>query len=156
MIVNCPSCQKKNRIPAQNLFDRVRCGSCKVEIPVPSEPIDVDGEALEDAIQNVSVPILVDFWAGWCGPCIMVHPFVKEAAARLAGKALVLKVNTEEHPAVAQKFRIQAIPNFLVLRDGRIWRQRAGVASTEQIISWVEDIRNSGAFPKIVVPPPQG
>jgi thioredoxin 2 len=139
MISVCPSCRKKNRIPAANIMDSVRCGSCKVEIPPPSEPIEADAALFDEVIHGAKVPVLVDFWAGWCGPCAIMAPYVKQAAKKSAGKALVLKVNTEDHPDLAARYRVQAIPNFVIIRDGRVTRQRAGVASPEQILSWLDE-----------------
>ncbi|MCC6131607.1 MAG: thiol reductase thioredoxin [Acidobacteria bacterium] len=138
MISLCPSCNKKNRIPAANLLDRVICGSCKAEIPPPSEPIEADPALFEEVIKEAKVPVLVDFWAGWCGPCVMVAPFVRDAAKKAAGRAIVLKVNTEDHPDLAVRFRVQSIPNFVVFRNGIVRRQKAGLASPEQILSWLE------------------
>jgi thioredoxin 2 len=82
--------------------------------------------------------ILVDFWAEWCGPCRMAAPEVRELAREMAGKALVLKVDTEKHPQVAARFGVQSIPNFVVLRDGRVVFQRAGLAPRAEMRRWLE------------------
>lgn len=87
------------------------------------------------------MPVLTDFWAEWCGPCRMATPEVRELAREMAGKALVLKVNTEENPQTAARFNVQSIPNFVVLRNGRVVSQRAGLAPRAEIRRWLEAAR---------------
>lgn len=138
MIRNCPTCGKANRIPARHLSHTGRCGSCKSPLPPLSEPLDVDDTDFAQVVAEAKVPILTDFWAEWCGPCRMAAPEVKELAREMAGKALVLKVDTEKHPQVAARFGVQSIPNFVVLRDGRVVFQRAGLAPRAEMRRWLE------------------
>jgi thioredoxin 2 len=138
MIVNCPSCGKRNRIPAEHLADRGRCGSCKGELPPASRPIEVDAAQFTEITKNARVPVLVDFWAAWCAPCRLAAPEVERTAAEMAGRALVLKVDTEAHPQIAQQYGVQGIPNFVVLKSGLILSQRAGLAPSAQMKSWLE------------------
>lgn len=137
-IRTCPSCGAQNRVPARHLADTGRCGSCKAALSPVSAPLDVDAAAFADIVREARVPILVDFWASWCGPCRIAAPEVKELAREAAGRALVLKVNTEEQPEVAARFAIQSIPTFVVLRDGHVVLQRSGVAPRAEMRRWLE------------------
>ncbi len=136
MIRTCPNCGAKNRVPARHFADTGRCGSCKAPLPPTTEPIEVGPAEFEGITREVEVPILVDFWAPWCGPCHVAAPEIRELAREMAGKALVLKVNTEEHPELAAQFGIQAIPTFVLLRRGRVVFQRAGVAPRSEMRGW--------------------
>lgn len=136
MIRTCPNCGAKNRVPARRLADTGRCGSCKAPLPPASEPIEVGPAEFAEITRETEVPILVDFWAPWCGPCHVAAPEVRELAREITGKALVLKVNTEEHPELAAQFGIQAIPTFALLRRGRVVFQRAGVAPRSEMRGW--------------------
>jgi thioredoxin 2 len=136
MLRNCASCGATNRVPAKHLSDTGRCGSCKSGLPPVSEPIDVDAAQFTEITREAKVPVLVDFWAEWCGPCKMAAPEIHKLAGEIAGRGLVLKVNTEEVPTVAAQYRIKAIPYFVVLRGGIIVAERTGVAPLAEMRRW--------------------
>jgi len=139
LIRQCPACGKKNRIPAEHLADSGRCGACKATIPPIGEPIDADPATFDEIVAGARVPVLIDFWAAWCGPCRMAAPEVKATAEQMSGRAIVLKVDTEKWPALAQRFNVMSIPNFVVMKNGRVVRQQPGLVDHRQMMAWLTE-----------------
>lgn len=133
----CRACGRANRIPLSHLADKGRCGACRGELPPLDEPLQVDEPTFDAIVASASVPILVDFWAAWCGPCRAAAPHVERVAQRTAGRALVLKVDTDQHPQLGARFGVQGIPNFVVISRGEVVRQQAGLVDARVLESWL-------------------
>jgi thioredoxin 2 len=125
MIVKCQNCGQKNRVPGARLEDGGKCGKCGETLEATGRANSISAADFDDLLVNSPLPVLVDFWAPWCGPCRMVAPEVEKLAAAQKGDVLVVKLNTQEHPSIAQREGVRGIPMFGLYRNG----QRVGTAT---------------------------
>lgn len=138
LLLPCPACGTANRIAYARLGGQGRCGSCGNALPHPSAPADISGPAAFAAlVANCPLPIVVDFWAPWCGPCRMMAPEFAKAAVQAAGEAVFVKVDTDAQPEIAAQFRIQGIPAFALLRGGRVAAQTSGFQPAARLLDWL-------------------
>jgi thioredoxin 2 len=124
-IVRCPSCGKLNRLSASAGGKAATCGNCKQAL-FPPEPVTGTDASWAQDVDRSPIPVLVDFWAPWCGPCRAVAPVMDKIAAERAGRLKVLKLNVDENPQTAAKFQVQAIPTMILFKDGKVLDQIRG------------------------------
>jgi thioredoxin 2 len=145
VVIPCSSCGQKNRVVYGHLGDAVKCGRCKNEISATATPLEVTTTAdFDRLVAQSSVPIVVDYWAPWCGPCRMVAPELAKVAARSGGKFLVVKVNTDALPDLGERFRIRSIPTMAVFSGGREVTRTTGArpaAEIERFIASASQVR---------------
>jgi thioredoxin 2 len=139
-VVPCPSCGKQNRLAFDQLDRAHRCAECKADITAPDSPVDVRSTELFDAIvAHASVPVVVDYWAPWCGPCRMVAPELEKVSRRGAGRMLVIKVNTDEVPELGQRYTIRSIPTMAVFHHGAEVGRTTGARPAPAIEAFVNE-----------------
>ena len=136
-IVVCPNCQSPNRIPSVRLGDNPRCGKCKQPL-FTGRPISLTDQTFDRHLTRSDLPLVVDFWAEWCGPCKMMAPFFERAAEELEPRVRLAKVNTDENRGLGQRYQISSIPTTAVFKGGREVARQPGAMNLQQLLQWIK------------------
>ncbi len=130
----CPHCKKINRLPLKDSYVKANCGSCGKSL-LDGKVIEANASNFNYIIQNSTAPVIVDFWAPWCGPCRMMAPNFEQASRQLAPKVQFVKVNTEENPQISAQYGIRSIPTMIVFKNGAEVERTSGALPTEHIVA---------------------
>ena len=133
--ITCAHCAATNRVPAARLGDDPTCGRCGQGL-LTGEPVELTDANFEAVVSKTDLPVVVDFWAPWCGPCRMMAPAFEQAAAQLKGRALLVKVNSDDNPRTSARFGIRSIPTLVKLDHGRETGRRSGALPAGQIVAF--------------------
>jgi thioredoxin 2 len=142
-IIRCPDCGRRNKIPGA-AAGTPSCGSCHQPLPWI---VTADDASFAEIAERGNLPVLVDFWAPWCGPCRMVSPVLAQLAGEMSGKIKLVKVNVDEAPRLQQRFGIQSIPTLMVIRQGQVLARQAGAAPADALRSWLQQSLAAPAAP---------
>jgi len=138
MLIVCPNCMTKNRVPEERLQDNPTCGKCQQAL-LPTLPIELNDQNFFHYVQNTELPIVVDFWAEWCGPCKMMAPQFSQAAS-IAPQYRFVKVDTEQARQISAQFNILSIPTIAVFRNGKVIAREAGTMPASQLLAWLGQV----------------
>jgi thioredoxin 2 len=141
-LVRCPSCGATNRVPLEKIGKGLQpvCGRCRAVLPFEKKPVKVTDANFAAEVEASPLPVLLDMWAAWCEPCVMVAPVIEELAAEMAGRVRVAKLNVDENPATAARFGVQSIPTLLLLKGGRELDRIVGIQSKAAIVQRIERV----------------
>ena len=136
-IIVCPQCDGLNRVPNQRLAENPTCGKCKQPL-FNGKPVALTDANFNQHINGSDLPVIVDFWAPWCGPCKTMAPAYEQAAAKIEPRAILAKVDTEQNQQLAQRFAIRSIPTLAVFKAGKQVASQPGAMSLAQLVQWIE------------------
>jgi thioredoxin 2 len=134
-VIVCPVCRTRNRVPAA-ARGTPRCGKCHTQLPWV---VEADDDTFGEVVEAATVPVLVDIWAPWCGPCRMVSPALEQLAAEKAGGLKLVKVNADIAPTLSRRFEVQSIPTLLIMRQGKVIARQIGAAPIDVLRRWVDE-----------------
>lgn len=134
----CPACLAVNRIPEAKLSQRPKCGKCHLPL-FTGKPLELNAASFQKHMMRNDIPLLIDFWAPWCGPCKMMAPAFEQASAQLEPKVRLAKVNTEAEQALGAQFGIRSIPTLALFKNGREVARQAGALGVQDIMRWVQN-----------------
>jgi thioredoxin 2 len=136
MELACPHCLAVNRVPDERLADAPKCGQCGSPL-LPGAPVDLSADSFDRFIAKAGLPVLVDFWAGWCGPCKMMAPIFQQVAAEMGTRVRFAKVDTEAHPQVSMRHHIKGIPSLILFRNGAEAARVSGAMEAHALKRWL-------------------
>ena len=140
--IRCPSCNAVNRVPREKIEQGLEpiCGRCQTPLPVTLEPVTVTDATFEREVERAPLPVLLDMWAAWCRPCLLMAPMIEELAAEMAGRVRVAKMNVDENPMTAERFNVRSLPTLLVFKDGQEIQRLVGMQPKFAIVHQLEPI----------------
>jgi len=144
VVVVCPECQTKNRVPAEKLGQDAKCGKCGTTFPtsatVSDQPVVITDSTFAQEVLQSPLPVVMDIWAPWCGPCRMIAPVVEELAKEFAGRAKFVKLNSDENQQVPSQYQIQGIPTLLFFKNGQLVDRVVGAVPKQNILQKLQPI----------------